>query len=56
MAELFGYSVLDIGSIVEQQVIAGIQMWRFEQDRLALLRGVASGVPASDILIAQRKR
>jgi hypothetical protein len=53
--EIF-FASIDIGSLIEDQVIAGIQQYQFEMDRRDLVRGVAAGESATDIILAQRKR
>jgi hypothetical protein len=50
------FATIDIGAIIEDQVLAGIQQYQFEMDRRDLIRGVAVGKYATDIILAQRKR
>jgi hypothetical protein len=50
------FATIDIGAIIEDQVLAGIQQHQFEMDRRDLVRGVAAGQYATDIILAQRKR
>lgn len=54
------FFAIDIGpllsALVEQHVLDGIREYQTSQDRRELVRGVAAGRPASQIILSQRRR